>query len=232
MSSGSILVIDDDTKLCQLLQEYLARFDFKVDVATDPKTGLARIRRHQPDLVVLDVMLPQMDGFEVLKEIRKTGKLPVIMLTARGEVSDKVVGLELGADDYLAKPFEPRELVARIQTVLRRAHVVGDSNLLQFDDLSIDLDGHSASLAGTELQLTTTEFEILSLFAANPGKVLSRDDMMEQLRGIDWDAFNRSMDIAVSRLRAKLGDDSKEPRYIKTVWRKGYMFVAKPVGQQ
>lgn len=230
MSAGSILVIDDDAKLCELLQEYLSRFDYKVAAAPDPKSGLAHIRNDPPDLVVLDVMLPRMDGFEMLKEIRKTNRLPVIMLTARGEVSDKVVGLELGADDYLAKPFEPRELVARIQTVLRRAHTAGEANLLQFGDLSIDLDSHSASIGGNELQLTTTEFEILSLFAANPGKVLSRDDMMEQLRGFDWDAFNRSMDIAVSRLRSKLGDDSKDPRYIKTIWRKGYMFVARPDG--
>ena len=228
MSAGSILVIDDDVKLCELLQEYLARFDFEVSTAHDPRTGLAWMRRNNADLVVLDVMLPQMDGFEVLKEIRKSNKLPVIMLTARGEVSDKVVGLELGADDYLAKPFEPRELVARMQTVLRRARQQIRSGTIGFGELTVDLDSHSVILDGNELKLTTTEFEILSLFVANPGKVLTRDDLMEQVRGIDWDAFNRSIDVAVSRLRAKLGDDSKDPRYIKTVWRKGYMFVGKP----
>ncbi|MDJ0958850.1 MAG: response regulator transcription factor [Arenicellales bacterium] len=228
MSAGSILVIDDDVKLCELLHEYLARFDFKVDTANDPKAGLARIQKNQPDLVVLDVMLPQMDGFEVLKEIRKSHKLPVIMLTARGEVSDKVVGLELGADDYLAKPFEPRELVARMQTVLRRTRQKADKGMIRFGEMALDLDSHSVTVQGKELKLTTTEFEILSLFVASPGKVLTRDDLMEQVRGIDWDAFNRSIDVAVSRLRAKLGDDSKDPRYIKTIWRKGYMFVAKP----
>lgn len=228
MSAQSILIIDDDVKLCELLQEYLARFDFKVHTANDPKTGLAQIHKNQPDLVVLDVMLPKMDGFEVLREIRKTHKLPVIMLTARGEVSDKVVGLELGADDYLAKPFEPRELVARMQTVLRRTRQKVDKGAVRFGEMTLDLDSHAVSLQGKELKLTTTEFEILSLFVANPGKVLTRDDLMEQVRGIDWDAFNRSIDVAVSRLRAKLGDDSKDPRYIKTVWRKGYMFVAKP----
>lgn len=150
------------------------------------------------------------------------------MLTARGEVSDKVVGLELGADDYLAKPFEPRELVARMQTVLRRAQRTIENGAIRFGGLTVDLDSHSATADGNELKLTTTEFEILSLFAANPGKVLTRDDLMEHVRGIDWDAFNRSIDIAVSRLRAKLGDDSKDPRYIKTIWRKGYMFVGKP----
>ena len=170
-----------------------------------------------------------MDGFEVLQEIRKSNKSPVIMLTARGEVSDKVVGLELGADDYLAKPFEPRELVARIQTVLRRARQQIQSGTISFGELTVDLDSHSVTLAGNELKLTTTEYEILSLFVANPGRVLTRDDLMEQVRGIDWDAFNRSIDVAVSRLRSKLGDSSKDPRYIKTVWRKGYMFLGKPV---
>ena len=228
MSVRSIFIIDDDVKLCELLHEYLTRFDFKVSTANDPKSGLAWIQKNQPDLVVLDVMLPQMDGFEVLKEIRKNTKLPVIMLTARGEVTDKVVGLELGADDYLAKPFEPRELVARMQTVLRRARQTVDTGIVRFGELTLDLDSHFTTVQDKEIKLTTTEFEILSLFVANPGKVLTRDDLMEQLRGIDWDAFNRSIDVAVSRLRAKLGDDSKDPHYIKTIWRKGYMFVGKP----
>lgn len=228
MSAGSILVIDDDQKLCGLLQEYLLRFDYSVTTAADGITGLARLKKVHPDLVVLDVMLPSKDGFEVLKEIRASSKLPVIMLTARGEVSDKVVGLELGADDYLAKPFEPRELVARIQTVLRRAHGATPGGCISFKELTVDLDGHKATLDGEDLNLTTTEFEILSMLASNPGKVLTRDDLLERVRGMDWEAFNRSIDIAISRLRAKLGDDSKEPRFIRTVWRKGYMFVARP----
>ena len=228
MSTASILVIDDDEKLCKLLQEYLTGFDYAVTTATDGSAGLAAVKKKQPDLVVLDVMLPVKDGFEVLKEIRAIGTLPVIMLTARGEVSDKVVGLELGADDYLAKPFEPRELVARIQTVLRRTHSTPERGRISFKGLTLDLDSHTVTLDGLELSLTTTEFEILSIFASNPAKVLTRDDLMERVRGMDWDAFNRSIDISVSRLRAKLGDDSKEPRFIKTIWRKGYMFVAKP----
>ncbi|MFC1681597.1 response regulator transcription factor, partial [Pseudomonadota bacterium] len=227
MSSNTILVIDDDVKLCELLREYLARFGYEVSSAHDSDSGLARTRSDRPELVVLDVMIPKVDGFEVLREIRKTSKVPVIMLTARGELSDKVVGLELGADDYLPKPFEPRELVARIQTVLRRSQPDTGPAALEFGELVIDMDGHAATLHGEPLHLTTTEFEILSLFAANPGKVLSRDDLMEKTRGIDWDAFNRSIDIAVSRLRSKLGDDSRDPRYIRTVWRKGYMFVGK-----
>lgn len=228
MSAQSILVIDDDVKLCELLDEYLSRFDYEVRTAFDPETGLGLMQRDPPDLVVLDVMLPGQDGFEVLKKIRRDSTLPVIMLTARGEVSDKVVGLELGADDYLAKPFEPRELVARIQTVLRRGQRTPAAGAVRFGRLRVDLDGHGASIDGKELSLTTTEFQILSLFVTNPGKVLSRDELMERIRGMDWDAFNRSIDIAVSRLRAKLGDDSKHPSFIKTVWRKGYMFVGRP----
>ncbi len=228
MPAGSILVIDDDHKLCELLKKYLLRFDYEVVTVSAGCAGLKQIRKKRPDLVVLDVMLPVKDGFEILKEIRASTTIPVIMLTARGEVTDKVVGLELGADDYLAKPFEPRELVARIQTVLRRTQQAAQNgNIKKFKELTLDLDSHAVSVDGVEINLTTTEFEILSLFATNPGKVLTRDDLMERVRGMDWDAFNRSIDIAVSRLRAKLGDDSKEPRFIKTIWRKGYMFVAK-----
>jgi len=224
MNASSILVIDDDVKLCELLREYLARFNYEVLAAHDSVSGLAHIKKQQPDLVVLDVMIPEVDGFEVLREIRKSSKLPVIMLTARGETSDKVVGLELGADDYLAKPFEPRELVARIQTVLRRAQTRYGSVHLEFGDLVIELDGHTVTHQGKLLQLTTTEFDVLKLLATHSGKVLSRDDLMERLRGIDCDAFNRSIDIAVSRLRTKLGDDAKNPRYIKTIRGKGYTF--------
>lgn len=228
MHANSILVIDDDVKLCELLHEYLARFNFDVLTTHDSTSGLARIKTSQPDLVVLDVMIPQVDGFEVLREIRKFSKLPVIMLTARGELSDKVVGLELGADDYLAKPFEPRELVARIQTVLRRTQAGNRPVVLDFGDLVIDLDSRSVVLNGKPLQLTTTEFEVLALISARPGKVLSRDDLMEKLRGICSDAFNRSVDIAISRLRSKLGDDAKNSRYIKTIRGKGYIFIGRP----
>ena len=225
MKTNCILIVDDDVALCDLLEEYLGRFGFEVSAAHDSDSGLAHIRSQRPDLVVLDVMIPAVDGFEVLRETRKFSKVPVVMLTARGELSDKVVGLELGADDYLAKPFEPRELVARIQSVLRRYGADVASPRLEFGDLVVDVEARTASIQGKPLRLTTTEFEILSLFTANPGKVLSRDDLLEKIRGIDWDVFNRSIDIAVSRLRSKLGDDSRDPKYIRTVWRKGYMFV-------
>jgi two-component system phosphate regulon response regulator OmpR len=157
--------------------------------------------------------------------IRQTSNIPIIMLTARGEVTDKVVGLELGADDYLAKPFEPRELVARIQSVLRRAKQPIDNQTLTFERLVIDLDKRIALLDGNPVDLTTNEFTVLALLARNAGKVLNRDQILQELRGMDCDAFNRSVDIAVSRLRQKLNDDPKSPDFIKTVWGTGYIFV-------
>ncbi len=231
-SSKQILIIDDDQKLCALLQEYLGRFDYQVDARYLPSTGLQHLEQQRPDLVILDVMLPEMDGFEVLKQIRRSSQVPVIMLTARGEVTDKVVGLELGADDYLPKPFEPRELVARIQTVLRRLNG-GNGNTndesatcLTSDDLELDLLRRNLKVNGEAVELTTMEYELLAILMQQPGQLLSRNDLMEQIRGIDWDALNRSIDMSISRLRQKLGDDPKSARYIKTVRAKGYQFIA------
>jgi DNA-binding response OmpR family regulator len=170
-------------------------------------------------------MLPEMDGFEVCRTIRQTSNLPIIMLTARGEITDKVVGLELGADDYLAKPFEPRELVARIQSVLRRSRLLKDTRSLSFNRLTIDPAKQIVLLDGRPVDLTTNEFRALALLARNAGKVLNRDQILQELRGIDCDAFNRSVDITVSRLRQKLQDNPKSPEFIKTVWGTGYVFI-------
>ena len=220
-----ILIIDDDAKLNSLLRSFLEDFGFQVFSATDPVKGLKTIGKRSPDLVILDVMMPGMDGFEVCRQIRQTSSLPIIMLTARGEVTDKVVGLELGADDYLAKPFEPRELVARINSVLRRSGTVDDTQPAVFGSLSVDFKRRTADLDGVALDLTTNEFAALALLVRNAGKVLTRDQILQELRGIDCDAFNRSVDITVSRLRHKLKDDPKEPAFIKTVWGAGYVFI-------
>ncbi len=225
-----ILIIDDDHKLTELLKTYLAQFDMTVLAANHPSEGLSLLKSRSPDLVILDVMLPGKDGFEVCREIRKTSKVPVIMLTARGEVTDRVVGLEIGADDYLPKPFEPRELVARIQTVLRRlapAPAVIAGGLLKSGDLTVDLARRSAALKDKNLNLTTTEFEILVLFLKNAGKVLNRDWSMDYLKGIECEAYNRSIDITVSRLRKKLKDPAEKPKFFKTVWGEGYLFIGK-----
>ena len=220
-----ILIIDDDAKLNSLLKSFLKDFGFQVLSATDPVKGLKTIGKRSPDLVILDVMMPGMDGFEVCRKIRQTSALPIIMLTARGEVTDKVVGLELGADDYLAKPFEPRELVARINSVLRRSGTVDDTQPAVFGSLVVDFKRRTAHLGDEPLDLTTNEFAALALLVHNAGKVLTRDQILQELRGIDCDAFNRSVDITVSRLRQKLNDDPKDPAFIKTVWGTGYVFI-------
>ena len=221
-----LLLIDDDEKLGTLLSDYFRRFEFDLSVAHDGTTGLEKLAAESPLLVILDVMLPGRDGFEVCREIRQSSDIPVVMLTARGDVTDRVVGLELGADDYLPKPFEPRELVARIQTVLRRMKPRASDGPFVFDGLTIDTKRHVATLDGEPMALTTMEFALLELFARNAGETLSRDRILNELRGIDAELFTRAVDNLVSRLRQKLADTAKQPRFIRTVWGSGYAFVA------
>lgn len=224
-----ILIIDDDKKLCDLLTEYLVKYDYLVEYKINPTEGLKVINNYDIDLIILDVMLPDINGFEVLKTLRKNSSIPVIMLTARGETMDKVVGLELGADDYLAKPYEPRELLARIQSILRRSNHSKTNSIIKHKirsgNLCVDNSKRNATFSNIDLELTTLEYEILYLLIRNPSRVISRDDIMNEIRGIDWNAFNRSIDVAISRLRTKLNDDAKHPKYIKTIWRRGYQFI-------
>jgi len=222
-----ILVIDDDEKLCELLSSYLTRYEYKVSTKCNPLDGLKFVGKNPVDLIILDVMLPDMDGFEVLKTLRKDTTIPVIMLTARGDTMDKIVGLELGADDYLPKPFEPRELLARIQSILRRSKTspIDSQKEIVSGNLNVNLHNRTAQLSSEDIDLTTMEYEILSLLIRHPSRVISRVDIMEEIKGIDWDAFNRSIDVAVSRLRTKLRDDAKHPSYIKTIWGRGYQFI-------
>ena len=222
----TILVVDDDEKLNQLLKRFLKDYGFDVYSAIDADEGLKKVRTVAPDLIILDVMLPGMNGFDVCKRIRESSSVPIIMLTARGDVMDKVVGLELGADDYLPKPFEPRELVARIQAVLRRVQNRGTDRRRRFGALTMDFHRRQAFLDGQAVDLTTSEFAGLELLVRNAGRVLDRDEIMQALRGIDSEQFNRVVDITMSRVRQKLGDDPKHPRFIKTIWGTGYMFVA------
>ena len=222
---NKVLIIDDDPKLNRLLTEFLSGFGFDVHTALTPSDGMKKLHRHKPDMVILDVMLPEMNGFDLCKKIRLDSDVPVIMLTARGDPMDRIVGLELGADDYLAKPFEPRELVARIQAVLRRITTKGVAKQHTFGGLTIDPKKREAVLDGTPIPLTTNEFTALWLLCRHPGEVLDRDRILQELRGIDSEAFNRSVDITMSRLRQKLGDDPKSPNYIKTVWGTGYTFI-------
>jgi DNA-binding response OmpR family regulator len=222
-----LLIIDDDEKLNQLLTRYLKEFGFRLLSATHPDKGLTLFRQKSPELIILDVMLPGMNGFEVCKQIRASSTVPIIMLTARGELMDKVVGLELGADDYLPKPFEPRELAARIQSILRRAQPQHQPSREEFSigRLTLDLGRRRIMLDGNEVTLTTNEFNALTLLVRHSGRVLDRDEILQELRGMDSEAFNRTVDITISRLRQKLGDDPRKPVFIKTVWGTGYIFV-------
>jgi DNA-binding response OmpR family regulator len=225
-----ILVIDDDHELNGLLKTYLVKFGLNVNSATDPEQGLKLFKKLKPAVVILDVMLPGKDGFEVCREIRSQSSVPVLMLTARGDVTDRVVGLEIGADDYLPKPFEPRELLARIRSVLRRsAKPEPTGGSFKSDSLIMDLLKRTVSLKGKPLDLTSTEFDILKLFLSRPGAVLDREQILETVHSDSSEAFNRSVDLAVSRLRAKLGDSGKKPRFIKTIWGTGYMFSGEVV---
>jgi DNA-binding response OmpR family regulator len=220
-----VLIIDDDERLNALLGEYLGPFGYAVTAAATPDEGLRKLKSNPPEIVVLDVMLPGMDGFAVCRKIRESSGVPVIMLTARGDVADRIVGLELGADDYLAKPFEPRELVARMQAVLRRGRPDEEEEVVRVGKLEVNFATCAAKLGGRALDLTTAEFKLLALFVKHRGRVLTRDRILDETRGLDWESFDRSVDIVVSRLRHKLGDDAREPEYIKTVWGMGYSFI-------
>lgn len=224
-----VLLIDDDRRHSELLQSYCLRSDIRVECAFDGEQGLRRLAAARVDLVLLDIMLPGRDGFAICREIRRRNRVPVIMLTARGDVQDRVVGLETGADDYIAKPFDPRELVARIHSVLRRTEPVASRSVLDFEHLRIDPGSREVRADGSSIELTTMEYELLLLLASNPGRDFSRDDILAALRGIDAAIVTRSVDILVSRLRAKLGDTSKPGRFIHTVWGRGYRFTGKAV---
>ena len=223
-----LLLIDDDELLGPPLAAYFRRHGFEMQHATRPSVGLALLQAGGIDAVILDVMLPEMDGFEVCRRIRKAGNLPVLMLTARGEVMDRVVGLELGADDYLPKPFEPRELLARVKALLRRAAPdAAQDEVLRFGRLEVDLGARQARLAGQVCDLTSHQFELLTVLARSPGRVLTRDQIMDALKGHPLEAFDRSIDVHISRIRALIEDDPKAPKRVLTVRGAGYVFAKK-----
>jgi len=222
-----VLLIDDDRKHSALLKAYLKQFGIALDCAGDADEGFRRLSRSDPDLLLLDVMLPGRDGFDICREIRQSSRIPIIMLTARGDVVDRVSGLEIGADDYIGKPFEPRELVARIQSIMRRT-TASDAGpqLMRFEGIEIDTDARSVTVDGAPVELTSMEFELLVILARRAGKKVSRDEILNDLRGIDAAILTRAVDIMVSRLRQKIGDSVKPPRFIRTIWGLGYSFVA------
>ena len=227
---SKVLLIDEDRKHSDLMQAYFKRFGINLVCAYDAEQGVKKLAREEPDLLLLDVMLPGKDGFEICREVRKTSNIPIIMLTARGDVIDRVSGLELGADDYIGKPFEPRELVARVQATLRRSEIAGPTvGELNFEGLSIDTEARSVRVDDKPVELTSMEYELLLILARRQGRKLSRDDILSELRGIDAAILTRSVDIMISRLRQKLGDSVKPPRFIQTIWGRGYSFVGIPL---
>ena len=228
--SSTALLVEDDARLGALVAEYLGKSEIEVTVVRDGERGLAALAERPFDVVLLDVMLPGIDGFEVCRRIRATPAVagtPVIMLTAKGDPVDTVVGLELGADDYVAKPFEPRELLARIRAVLRRGpgRPAAGTPSLRVGELEIDFDAREVTVRGERARLTHFEFDLLATLARAPGRVLSRDYLLDALKGQAHEVFDRSIDVHVSRLRAKLERDPKDPRYIRTVRGVGYVLM-------
>ena len=220
-----ILLIEDDGRLAEMLSRYLGEAGFSVSVAGRGREGLIRLAREPHEAVVLDLTLPDMDGLDVCRELRAFSQTPVLMLTARGEPMDRIVGLEMGADDYLPKPFEPRELLARLRAILRRGGTATSSRILRFGRLEIDRDARCVRVDGIERALTAHQFALLQALAERAGRVLSRESLMDLARGEELEAFDRSIDVHVSRIRAAIEDDPKRPRRLLTVRGAGYVFA-------
>ncbi len=226
--SGKILIVDDEAKIIKLVRSYLEQAGFVVVEAGDGQTALIQARREKPDLVVLDLGLPGIDGLEVARTLRRERETPIIMLTARIEDTDKIVGLELGADDYMTKPFNPRELVARIRAVLRRTSgaTAPAAEILRAGQLVVDIAGHQATLVGRPLDLTPTEFDLLAVLLQTPGRAFTRLELLDRVQGDAYEGYERTIDAHVKNLRAKLGDDPRHPHYIETVFGVGYKLGA------
>lgn len=220
-----ILVVDDEPKIVKLARDYLERSGYVVLTAGDGRTALSIARSEKPDMVVLDLNLPELDGLDVCRTLRRESDVPIIMLTARIDETDRLIGLELGADDYITKPFSPRELVARVRAVLRRVRGgLLPTEFIQVGDIEIDLSGHRASRAGETLQLTRIEFNLLAILAQHAGQTMSREQLLDRLHGFSQDSYERSIDAHVKNLRRKLEPDPSEPLYILTVYGIGYKF--------
>ena len=225
--ADEVLIIDDDARLAAMVGDYLSTNGFSVARAGTGRTGVDEVRRRAPNAVILDIMLPDIDGFEVCRQIRAFSDVPVLMLTAKGDETDRIVGLELGADDYLPKPFNPRELLARLKAILRRRGGAGGEvpRILHFGRLEIDPGSRTVRLDGVNRGMTSHQFELLLAFADNAGRTLSREQLMDMVKGAEFDSFDRSIDVHVSRIRAAIEDDPKHPRRLITVRGAGYVFA-------
>ncbi|OGF54725.1 MAG: DNA-binding response regulator [Candidatus Fraserbacteria bacterium RBG_16_55_9] len=225
--SKRILVVDDEYEVVKLVRAYLEEAGFRVAVASDGPSAVAQFATYQPALVILDLMLPGLDGLEVARRIRRGSEVPIIMLTARTDEADRVAGLELGADDYVIKPFSARELVSRVRAVLRRAEGgLPKQKLLEANEIRVDLDKHEVSVRGQVVELTPMEFDLLAFLMQHPGRVFTRLQLLEAVRGAAYESFDRSIDAHIKRLRQKIEHDPKAPRYVLTVFGVGYKFAS------
>ncbi len=223
--SEQILLVEDDQRLATMVQDYLGEAGYSVTIAPNGADALLKQKSGEFNAIILDLMLPDMDGLEICKTVRANDNIPILMLTAKGDAMDRVVGLELGADDYLPKPFEPRELLARLKAILRRGNSLSKHEVLRFGRLEIDKGSHEARLDGKICSLTSHQFEMLDVLARAAGRVLSRDALMDALKGTALEAFDRSIDVHISRIRAEIEDDAKKPRRVITVRGAGYLFA-------
>jgi DNA-binding response OmpR family regulator len=223
--ANRILLIEDDRRLAEMVQNYLGEAGFRITIASTGKAGIALLARDTFDALILDLMLPDMDGLDVCRNVRERHATPVLMLTARGDAMDRVIGLEMGADDYLPKPFEPRELLARLKAILRRGTQDKRADMLRFGRLEIDLGARKVFLAGSECALTSHQFALLAALAQHAGRVMSREAIMDLLRHEPLEAFDRSIDVHISRIRAAIEDDPKKPKRVITVRGAGYVFA-------
>jgi DNA-binding response OmpR family regulator len=222
----TILVVDDEARIVKLVRDYLERAGFDVIAAPDGETALRLTRGQKPDLIVLDLMLPGVDGLDVCRRLRRESGVPIIMLTARVEEADRIVGLELGADDYVTKPFSPGELVARVRATLRRVHgQLGPATVVRVGDVELDTAALTAEFAGRPVDLTPSEFQLLATMVRQPGRIFNREQLLEAVHGVAFDGFDRSVDSHIKNLRRKIEQDPRQPRYIQTVYGVGYRFV-------
>lgn len=224
----TILIVDDEPKIVQLARDYLEHAGFTVLTASDGKSALVSVRTHKPDLIVLDLGLPQLDGLDVTRSIRKDSNVPIIMLTARAEETDKLIGLELGADDYITKPFSPKELVARVRTVLRRTENTDTTaEIIRAVDLTLDVPRMKLTRGDDTIELTPTEFQLLAALAHQPGRIFTRAQLLDAVRGVAFESYERAIDAHIKNIRHKIEPNSREPRYILTVYGVGYKFAEK-----
>ncbi len=222
---NEILLIEDDARLAEMVRDYLGESGFAVTIAGTGNDGLIQLKDKPFDAVILDLMLPDMSGLDVCRTLRMNDNIPILILTAKGDPTDRIVGLELGADDYLPKPFEPRELLARLNAILRRSRGGKPSDILRFGRLEIDQNAMEATLDGRRCDLTAHQFKLLEIMANAAGRVLSRDTLMDRLKGENLEAFDRSIDVHISRIRSEIEDDPKHPRRVITVRGAGYVFA-------